>query len=322
MIKLFFLVAGSLALAGPAIAQPRSSAVQPRATAAGDVGLATPTGHDVNASVASYTYTEPGDQSISIHGTKFGAEYTGTLAIDKRRHWFAQANVRGSVGNVTYDGWCSPFLLTSNGTSPNGYALDIGDASSCSESGDKDWYLETRGLVGKDFIGRTWAASPYSGLGLRHLSNGTGGNPGYRIDDYLYLPLGVTARTKLSSGNVLGFTFEFDQLLHGWQNTHDSLLGGGDVPATPSTPAFTIEGFSDIAFSQSGGWAVRASAKYGVTSHWSIEPYYVHWNVSSSPVNYETATFTVNRVTAEELLGAYEPLNNTNEFGLKLGVHF
>jgi hypothetical protein len=53
-----------------------------------------------------------------------------------------------------------------------------------------------------------------------------------------------------------------------------------------------------------------------------VEPYYVHWNVSASAVNYETATFTVNHVTAHEQRGAYEPLNVTHEFGVKLGFHF
>ena len=48
----------------------------------------------------------------------------------------------------------------------------------------------------------------------------------------------------------------------------------------------------------------------------------MRWNVSSSPVNYETATFTVNNVTAQEQLGAYEPVNVTSEFGVRLGVHF
>ena len=54
----------------------------------------------------------------------------------------------------------------------------------------------------------------------------------------------------------------------------------------------------------------------------SLEPYFVHWNLSSSPVNYETATFTGNHVTASEQLGAYEPFNVTNELGVKLGFHF
>src|SRR3954467_3720243 len=176
----------------------------------------TPTGHEVSVSVAGYKYVEPGETSISIHGPKFGAEYTGTLSLSQTRHWFAQANVRGTMGHTTYDGWCYPFLITPDNTSPNGYALDIGDASPCSDSGSKDWYLEARGLVGKDFVGRKWALSPQSGLGVRHLSNGVPDVDGYRTDDYLYLPLGVTARTKVGSNSALSFNVEYDFLLHGW----------------------------------------------------------------------------------------------------------
>jgi len=36
-------------------------------------------------------------------------------------------------------------------------------------------------------------------------------------------------------------------------------------------------------------------------------------------VNYETATFTVNGITAKQDLGAYEPDNSTNEFGVRFG---
>ena len=287
-----------------------------------DASLATPTGHEVNVSVGGYTYVEPGDESISIHGAKFGGEYMTTLPLNRRRLWFAQADVRGVIGNVTYDGWCSPFLITPNTASPNGYELDIGDPSPCSETGDKDWYLEARALAGKDLIGQTWAWSPYIGLGFRYLSNGTTGTSGYRTDKYLYLPVGVTARTKVASHNALSFAMEFDVLIHGWQKTRDSALGGGDVPATTTAPAFTIDGLTDISFSQSNGWALRPNAKFQVTEHWSLEPYYVYWRMSSSPVNYETATFTVNQVTAQEQLGAFEPLNATHEFGVKLGFHF
>jgi hypothetical protein len=99
-------------------------------------------------------------------------------------------------------------------------------------------------------------------------------------------------------------------------------LGGGDVPATPIAPAFTIEGFSDISFDQHSGWALRASAKYQMTRQWSVEPEYIHWNVSASPVNHETATFTVNGITVRQQLGAYEPLNRTNEFIGRLGFRF
>ena len=291
-------------------------------TPGSDGSLTTPTGHEVNVSAGSYTYVEPGATRISIHGAKFGGEYTATLSLNERQHWFAQTDVRGNIGRATYDGFCSPWLITPDSTSPNGYALDLGDPSPCTESGDADWYLEARGVVGRDVVGQRWAWSPFTGLGLRHLSNGTTGIAGFRTDDYLYVPLGVTARTSVASHRVLSATLEYDRLLHGWQKTRDSALGGGQVPATTTAPTFTIEGFTDISFAQSAGWALRASATCQVTKQWSVTPYYVRWHVSASPVNQETATFTVNSVRAKEQLGAYEPLNMTNEFGVKLGLHF
>jgi hypothetical protein len=320
-MKTFFVTGVMTLMASQAFAQTPTPA-STRSTTTDETDLATPTGHEVSAGVASYTYREPGAQAISIHGAKFVADYTGTLSLNKRRHWFAQADVRGTFGNAAYDGWCSPFLITPNSASPNGYALDVGTASPCNETGDQDWYLEARALAGKDLIGQKWGWSPYTGVGLRHLSNGTTGASGYRTDNYLYLPLGVTARTSIASHEVLSVNVEYDILMHGWQQTRDSDLGSGVVPATPTAPAFTIDGFTDVSFSQSGGWALRASAKYPVTSRWSVEPYYVRWHVSSSPVNYESVTFTVNNVTAQEQLGAYEPLNVTSEFGIRLGFHF
>jgi len=295
---------------------------QPDAASAVDARLATPTGHEVNVSVGTYTYSEPGDQSISIHGPKLGGEYAATLSLSRRRLWFLQADGRGTIGSATYDGWCSPWLVAPNGASPNGYELGLGNASPCTESGDSDWYVEGRGLVGKDFIGRKWGVSPFTGLGLRHLSNGTTGVDGFRTDNYLYLPFGATARTRVASQSALSFSLEYDRLLHGWQTTRNSELGGGDVPATATAPAFTIDGFSDVSFDQHSGWALRASARYQATRTWSVEPSYVHWNVGASPANDVTATFTVNHVTAQEQLGFYEPLNFTNEFAVKVGVHF
>jgi hypothetical protein len=316
------LVAGLLAfIPSRALAQTIDSPQSP-GPAPVESNLATPTGHEVSFNVGGYKYVEPGDTSISIHGPKFGGGYTGTMSLNAAQHWFLQTDARGLVGKTTYNGWCAPFLITPDNTSPNGWALDIGDRSPCTDNGDKDWYVEGRGLVGKDFLGDTWGWSPAIGVGLRHLSNGTGGVPGYRTDDYLYLPVGMTARTSVASNNVLSFNVEYDRLLHGWQTTRDSQLGGGLVPATPTAPAFTIDGLSDISFDQHSGWALRASAKYQIGGHAWLEPEYIHWNVSASPVNHETATFTVNGITVQEQLGAYEPVNRTNEFGVKLGVRF
>jgi hypothetical protein len=314
MLNRLLLLGSLVMLTTPAMAQTSS--------VPGDAAVATPSGSVVSAGVASYTYREPGDQAISIHGPKFVADYTGTASLSERRHWFVQASARAALGSATYDGWCSPFFIAPDRASPNGYRLGIGDPSPCGESGDADWYVEGRALAGTDLIRGRWGWSPYGGMGLRHLSNGTTGVAGYRTDDYLYLPIGVTARTEVTSRRALSLTLEVDALLHGWQRTRDSALGGGEVPATTTAPAFTIDGFTDIAFAQSRGWALRASASYPVATHWSVAPYFVRWDVRASPVEVETVTFTVNGITAREPLGFYEPDNSTSEFGVRLGVHF
>jgi hypothetical protein len=225
--KLF--VAGLIAFIPPqAFAQSSGSTSAQSAQSPGaapvDASLATPAGHEVNFGVGGYKYVEPGDTSISIHGPKFEGGYTGTMSLNPGRHRFLQIDARGVVGNTTYDGWCSPFLITPDSTSPNGYALDVGDPSPCSENGDKDWYVEGRALVGKDFIGHKWGWSPDIGLGIRHLSNGTTGVAGYRTDDYLYLPVGITARTAVASHNALSFTLEYDRRhrLHPRSRSKDS----------------------------------------------------------------------------------------------------
>ncbi len=320
------LVAGLISLiSSPAFSQTSSAVsspgAQPQSAAPVDDGPGTPTGHEFTVSLGGYKYVEPGSPSISIHGAKVAGEYSDTLPLSTRRRWFARAEVRGSLGRVTYDGACAPWLITPNGSSPNGYELTLGDFSPCSETGDADWYVEGRALVTKDLIHGAWAWSPAAGVGVRDLSNGTTGIAGYRTDTYLYLPVGLSARSKVGS-RAMSFTLEYDRLVHGWQHTRNSALGSGDIPPTATAPGFSIDSFSDISFSQHAGWAMRASGTYQATRHWSVTPFYVHWSVSSSPDNTETVVFTVNGVSAREQFGAYEPFNTTNEFGVKLGLHF
>ena len=59
-MKIFFVTGVLTLLASHALAQ----------TATGEGSRATPTGHEVSAGIASYTYREPGGQAISIHGAK------------------------------------------------------------------------------------------------------------------------------------------------------------------------------------------------------------------------------------------------------------
>ena len=116
----------SLAFAQAPVSTSTSSA-RPNVPAAG-ASLATPMGHEVNVSVGSYDYVEPGDLRISIHGPTFGGEYVGRLSVNQHRRLFVEADARGMTGQVTYDGWCSPWLISPNAASPNGYELNLGDA--------------------------------------------------------------------------------------------------------------------------------------------------------------------------------------------------
>jgi len=325
MTKAHLIALAVVLIPAASSAQTRSSTSAPPAqaarTPATDPALSTPVGSEVNFGISGYNYVEPGDLAISIHGPKFSGEYAGAMLFNPRGHWFLKANARASVGNVAYDGWCAPWLITPDNTSPNGYALDVGEYSPCSDSGNRDWYLEGRGLVGKDFIGRSWAWSPETGLGIRYLSNGLVGISGYRTDTYLYLPLGITARTKIGT-HGFSMNAEFDLLLRGWQTTRNSQLGSGSVPATPTAPEFTIDGFADISFDQHHGWAWRGSAKYQISRTVAIEPYFVYWHVEDSTVSAGTITFTVNGITAQQQLGFLEPLNTTREAGVKVGFRF
>jgi hypothetical protein len=280
---------------------------------------ATTQGQDLKVGLGGYNYVEPGNHSISIHGAKLIGEYAGTF-VPGEGPWFVRASVGARVGRTNYDGWCGPWRITPDSRSANGYRLTIGDYSPCQDSGDGDWYIEGRAMAGRDFAGRRWTWSPAAGLGIRHLSNGLSGVSGYRTDDYLSLPLGLTARTRMGARGVLGLNVEFDQLIRGWQTTFQSRLGGGTVAATPSAPAFTINGFTDISFEQQSGRALRAGATYELNRRWLVEPYWVRWTVGASPVNQTTVTFTVNDVAAGQQLGFYEPRNTTNEFGLKVGI--
>lgn len=310
-------LAGLMALASSAaIAQTRTP---PDAGA-----LTTRLGHVLNVSVHHYDYTEPlGDQiDVKIHGPKFGGEYLGTFALNQRHHVFGQFSARGTGAIAAYDGSCRPWQIVPSSASPNGYRLTLGTASPCSETGDADWYAEGRFLVGKDFVSRSVGIAPFVGVGFRHLSNGTTGNFNFRTEEYLYIPVGATVRTKAGANHVLGLTMEYDRLARGWNKTRESLLQGGTVPATSTTPAFSIGDFRDLSFTQHTGWGLRASASYEINRSWSIAPYYIRWHVSDSPVVDGSVAYTVNAITARQTFGYYEPLNFTNEYGVKVGLHF
>ena len=62
----------------------------------------------------------------------------------------------------------------------------------------------------------------------------------------------------------------------------------------------------------------ETSAKFEMHRRWSVEPYWIYWNVGDSDIDITTAPFTVNGISAQQQAGFYEPRNTTNELGVKL----
>jgi hypothetical protein len=241
--------------------------------------LKTQTGNDIGLSLSSYQYQEPG--LMSLKGIKMGLDMRTTKALQNDQ--FIRGELRYAFGTVDYN---------SNGTG--------------SASGNLDWYIEARGLFGKDWAVKDAVFSAYMGFGYRYLFNdGRGitstGYAGYRRQsNYFYLPVGIIHRRTLNDQARLVSTLEYDQLLAGKQITSESDVGAG---------------YSDVTNNQSSGYGLRLSVMYE-RSKWSIGPYVHYWNIGQSDMVPEIQ----NGVPTGFVL--LEPENNTVEFGLKASQQF
>lgn len=211
-----------------------------------------------------------------MNGLKGGFDLRLTKAYSAR-HTFVRGEFRYAGGTVDY---------TSNDTG--------------SSSGEPDWYIEGRVLIGNDWQLKTSTLSSYVGLGYRFLMNdGRGitstGAAGYRRQStYIYLPAGFTYRTALRSGNEILGTIEYDHLLSGNQFTRLSDTGLG---------------YSNLDSKQTDGYGVKLRLSY-VTPRWSLGPYLHYWNIADSAIN---------PVYRNGVLHGYglEPQNKTVEVGLE-----
>lgn len=238
--------------------------------------LATQTGADIGLSLSSYQYKEPGIMSAT--GTKFGLDLRTTKVVQSQQ--FIRGDLRYAFGTVDYNG-------------------------SGSLSGLPDWYIEARGLVGKDWAITDAVLSPYIGLGYRYLSNdargiSSTGAAGYRREsNYIYLPIGVIHRIMLDDRARLVTELEYDYLISGTQVSRLSDAGLG---------------FSDVTNTQSSGYGLRLSLMYE-KDNWAIGPYLHQWNIDQS----DNALVYQNGVPVG--IG-WEPKNDTVEFGMKARQQF
>lgn len=240
--------------------------------------LKTQTGNDIGLSLSSYQYQEP--DIMSLKGVKMGLDLHVIKVSEDRDNLIFRGELRYAFGTVDYNG-------------------------SGSVSGEPDWYIEARVLVGKDWLKSDAVFSPYTGFGYRYLFNdGRGitstGAAGYRREsNYFYLPIGIIHRRAINDQARLESTLEYDYLLAGEQITSFSDTGLG---------------YSDLTNNQSNGYGLKLSVMY-LKNNWAIGPYMHYWNIGQS----DTALVYQN---GSPVLIGWEPENNTVEFGVKASQRF
>jgi hypothetical protein len=243
------------------------------------LSLKTQTGNNIGLSFSSYRYEEPA--VMHSKGSKMGLD-VNTIHVLQNGH-FVRGDLRYAFGLVDYNG----------------------SGSSGSASGEPDWYIETRVLVGIDWTVSDTALSPYTGLGYRYLFNDargvtSTGAAGYRREsNYVYLPIGIIHRMTLNDQAGLESTLEYDHLLAGKQVSKLSDTGLG---------------YSDMKNSQNKGYGLKFGVMYKEDT-WAIGPYAYYWNIGKS----ETALLFQNGIPAGM---GWEPENNTVEFGLRVREQF
>ncbi len=260
------------------------------------LSLATLPGFEIGGTVGYYRYQEffEHDQPYMHEtGAKLGVLGTGTYVFGNSIFVTSDNRIAYSWNNYTGSG-------TRNGV--------------------PDYLFDLRALIGRDFdLGEApiletgLALSPYTGLGYRNLLNDLRGTSspaffrGYRRDSqYLYLPVGATARIGAGKIGRLAATVEYDQLVEGWQ-TNDF----NDVQSGQGTPG------ND----QFRGFGFRSRLDYE-EDDWSIGPYFIYWNVNQSEqtVVPHEAGFGPFEFTYVDIL--IEPHNQTIESGIELRYRF
>jgi hypothetical protein len=168
--------------------------------------------------------------------------------------------------------------------------------------GIPDHHWELRGLLGYDFpIDPTFFITPYFGLGYRYLGDDSSGKisstgaRGYkRESNYFYSPVGISFIKFLPESWTLTAEAEFDFLWYGKQKWYPAGV--------------------EISNTQNQGYGLRASLriekKFSDTSFF-IEPFIRYWDIGQSD----------NDIVVPGIR-AYEPKNNTTEYGASVGFKF
>ncbi len=156
---------------------------------------------------------------MNLKGNRIGA--VGAYTFTSPNRVYSRIDLRSSYGSLKYQG--------------SGTLDDV-----------PDWIFETRAVIGRDYLtGDSAALSPYIGLGYRYLYNdlrgySSTGHVGYqRVSQYLYVPVGLTARFRTGERWVVAPTVEYDVFLGGRQYSQlcDTGIGYSDATNQPACTA-------------------------------------------------------------------------------------
>jgi len=238
--------------------------------------LATRPGWELGGQIAHYRYLEPDFAKLS--GNRAGIVVTGTAV--STAGVFSRFDFRESYGRLKYEG---------SGT----------------KDGVPDWILEARVVAGLDWVGHSVSLSPYLGLGYRYLYNdlrgytSTGGGGYRRESNYIYAPVGFTARFHLGDRWILAPTLETEIFTRGRQASKLSDTGLGYI---------------DVTNEQKKGRGHRTSLMLE-RNRWSIGAWTHYWHIEDSDVQFAGVVGGIPR-------GGLEPANYTRESGLELRYRF
>ncbi len=248
--------------------------------------------------ISKITYREPEFMRTRGYMSGVFGSYTQRFSLNKEIHSFSDLLVNENVIN----------MIKIDGKFSWGY-VDYESEGTGKAEDERDFLLETRLVAGQDLPFKSSLLTPYAGVGYRYLNNDgrgetTTGHNGYRRESmYVYIPMGLDIKQKISKNWSMGINMEYDFFMFGRQISHLE-----DVDSN----------YDPLSNKQEKGFGWRGSirlAKESPKLDIFVEPFIRYWSIKDSK-------------TSEIIYGNWivgtgmEPENNSTEFGFKMGAAF